>query len=554
LGELEKREINDSFANALTAYYENASAAQFSLLEEAQKHVREGFLLCLEDRFNEARIKFQAARQLFEKAGNFIEAETICDHFIAYCFYNTDQIKPAYELLIRVNDLCERENYQWFRLMNLDFMLGGREKLGYQSFTEVEDDYEKGLAQAEEIKDNFTIQKFLLALIRKNQFIGQEEHMFNNLHKVLQFSKEPNVSERQKFRVFDKAIPILATSRFPDLAREVALESVALTEPMSDRLFVVGSTINAGIVETQAGNFSAGESWFNIALAKTDGLEDENKQTYFAKIYMQMARLEKKRGDLSKAAEFYDRSLEIQKNLNTPVFLYETKKSRLLVYQELNNEQEVEKDLYSTLKLAENYREQIRDEQKRNSFFDNEQDIYDIAIEHKLRSNQNEAAYNYSEFSNSRSLLDMLNLGANVSVRNQKAQVILNKFGNNPAGLNKIRQAIPEGMQILQYAVLSDKVLMWVLTRKSFAVASYPVSSTELKSEIESYLSSVRGKSPDEYLSRKLYGQLVLPALPFIDKDKEICLIPDKTLFKLPFSSLLSPEGKYLLEDLTLSQ
>lgn len=552
LGEIEKRSIGDSYAADLAAYYTDLPEDRFPLLREAHDNIKEGFRLCLNySDFEGARLKFEAARDLFLEAGDVIEAETIGNHFIAYCYYNTDRHRLAYPLLQRVNDYCAEKNYEWFRLMNLDFLLGGRERLGYQSFTDNENDYEQGVADAMKMRDNYTTQKFLLALIRKNQFIGREKHVFNYLDKLFQFSKEPNVSERQKIRIFDKAIPILANSRIPNFAKEVALESVAFTGPMSDPQFAIASQINAGVVDMQAGNFEGAEAWLGSALKKAENLAEAGKPAILARIYTQMARLEKMRGDLRRSAEYYDKSLRILEKLSTPVSLYETKKSRLLVYQQLGDEKKVEADIYSTLKLAENYREQIGEEQARNSFFDNEQDIYDVAIEHKIRSHQNEAAYDYTEISNSRSLLDMLNRGASVTVKNQEIRVVLNKSGN-PSKIGEIRKMMPEGAQILQYSMLSGKVLLWIITKEKLVVVPSDIDSRELKAQVENYLNSIRAKEPDENISRKLYEKLVLPALPYLDKQKDVCIIPDKILFHLPFSSLISPEGKYVLEEFNL--
>ena len=52
--------------------------------------------------------------------------------------------------------------------------------------------------------------------------------------------------------------------------------------------------------------------------------------------------------------------------------------------------------------------------------------------------------------------------------------------------------------------------------------------------------------------SKELYNLLIAPALKYLEKDKEICIIPDKILFHLPFSSLISPDGNYFLEDFEL--
>jgi CHAT domain-containing protein len=487
---------------------------------------------------------------LFLEAGNIIEADTVCLHFIAYSYLNTNQLKLAHSTFQRINDFCEKRSYKWFLLMNLDWLMGSEESLEHKSFTEIERTYEEALKKAKKIKDNYTTQKFLLSLIRKSDFVKQEKHTLNYLHELLQFSKQPNMSARQKFRNFDKAIPIFALSKFQSFSKEIVLESVSLAEPMSDPLFIISAQINTAIVYMQAENFETSEEWLKAALSNANRLEEKNKQITLAKILLQMGHLERKRGRPQMACGFYDDSLKILEKIDSPILRYETKKSRLAAYQQIGNDSEVEKDIDSTLKLAEEYRGKISDEQDRNKFFDNEQDIYDIAIEHKLRRHEVDMAYNYGETSNSRSLLDWLNRDENISINNQEARIVFNSLGK-PLKIDKIMKKIPPTTQLLQYSVLADKVVIWVITREKLVPVWSSINSAELKQEIEKYLKLITEKKPVEDISRKLYTLLITPALPFLDKNKEVCIIPDKVLFKLPFSALLSPDGRYFLEDFT---
>lgn len=514
------------------------------MLREAQLAVKKGFEYCLSDNFTRALEKFQTARKLFLKAGDVIEADVICLHFIAYCYHNTDRQKQAHELFQQVNDFCDKRNYKWFLLMNLDWLIGSEESLEHKSFTEIKDTYETDLENAEKMGDSYMTQKFLLSLVRKSNFVKQETFTLNYLHKLFQFSKQPNLSARQKFRNLDKAVPIFALSRFQSFAKEVVLESVALAEPMSDPLFVIDSQINAGIVHTQTEDFVAAEEWLNTAAKNAERLEEKTRQIVLAKIFLQTGHLEKKRNRLQEASEFYNKSVKILEKLNAPVLLYEAKKSRLVTYQQIGNDDEVEKDISSTLRLAEKYREKILDEQDKNKFFDNEQDIYDVAVEHKLRSGETEQAYNYSEISNSRSLLDWLLQGAN----NREEKTV---FGNGvkPLEIDKIRKKIPSDVQLLQYSVLPDKVVIWVLTKENFSIVHSRIDLGALQEKVRNYIESIKEKKPAEDLSRELYDLLIAPALPHLDKNKEVCLIPDKILFYLSFSSLISPEGNYFLEE-----
>jgi CHAT domain-containing protein len=435
--------------------------------------------------------------------------------------------------------------------MNLDWFLTNEELLEQKTFTETKKSYEEALKKAEDIGDHYMIQKFLLALVRRSNFLKKNPETHDYIHRLLRFSNQPNVSKRQKFRNYNKVIPILSQDDLHSLAREISLECITLAEPMDNSPFLVSSRINAGIVYLKTRDFKMAEYWFDEAKKKSENLEEDIKNNSLAEVFLQLGHLEIKRNQAQKAVAFYDRAIEILSNSQFPVLYYEAKKSRLIAYQKSENRQKVEEDIYSTIEIAETYRKKISEEQDRNSFFDNEQTIYDIAIDHKTSLGQNVEAYDYSETSKARTLLDELTSGANVLSKNDKTEIIIPEPAN-PLKVTELRKKIPTNVQLLQYAVLEDKVIIWIVTKERFLSVSKSISSNELKENVYEYLKLIKRKAPAEKEAKSLFDQLVEPTLPYLDKEKEICLIPDKFLFQLPFISLISPDGKYLLEEFDL--
>lgn len=551
LGDIEQKKIKDRFASDLADYYKGSYRSSYELLKEAKSYVKIGIELCLKDDYNNALKQFRNAQKLFLKAGNEIEAKTLCLHFIAYCLFNLNQRKEAYQLFKEVDDYCKKKNYVWFQTMNLDWFMTNEELFEQKTFTETKKSYEEALKKAEDIQDHYMIQKFLLALVRKSNFLKRISETHNYIHQLLRFSNQPNVSERQKFRNYYEVISILSQDDLHSLAREISLEGIALAEPMGNSPFLVSSRINAGMVYLKTGDFKMAEYWLDEAKKQSENLEGNIKNNFLAEVFLQLGHLESKRNQFQKAVAFYDRAIEILSNLQLPVLYYEAKKSRLMAYQKNGDRQKVEEDIYSTIEIAETYRKKISEEQDRNSFFDNEQTIYDIAIDHKTSSGQNEEAYNYSETSKARTLLDKLTGGANILSKDNKTEIIIPE-PVNPLKLTDLRKKIPTNVQLLQYSVLEDKVIIWIVTKERFLSVSKSTSSDELKENIYEYLKLVKQKEPAEKEAKTLFNKLIEPALPYLDEKKEICLIPDKFLFQLPFISLMSSDGKYLLEEFDL--
>ncbi len=557
LGNLEKERIGDLFASDLADFYAGLSEDKMLLVKKAQEAMLNGYKMCLENKFTSALDEFTLARQLFLQAGNIYEANTISLHFIAYCLYNDDKRREAHDLIKQSDSFSRERNYKWFGLMNFYWLLGTQESLGLLSKTEARRQYENALKTAENMQDAFMIQKFLHALVSKSHFVRQNRKTLFYLHRLIEFSNQPNLSVRQKFRNFDKVIEILNSFQLKGLSKAVVLESVSLAEVLTDPLFAIGSEITAGTVHTKTGNFEEAEQLFLKAERNAKNLQDETQQkSQLAAIFLHLGNLERKRADYQTAAGYYTKSLNLSEKTNTPPLLYETKKSKLLADQLNGNDAEVENNIASTIELAENYRREILDEQDRNSFFDNEQTVYDVAVEHELRKNRTEQAYNYAEFSNSRSLLDWMQKGAKVSADAQKTNILFDE-STKPLEIGEIKKRIPPSVQIVQFTVLENKVVIWLITNEIFSVTSTEISSGELKGKVENYLKLIKSNdraSENELkaVSAELFRILIQPILAQLQKNKKICLIPNKFLFNLPVSALVSANGNYFLEDFEL--
>jgi CHAT domain-containing protein len=114
---------------------------------------------------------------------------------------------------------------------------------------------------------------------------------------------------------------------------------------------------------------------------------------------------------------------------------------------------------------------------------------------------------------------------------------------------------MPERVQILQYHVLKDKLLVWLVSRDEFEPRAVGVAAAALAGKVKAYRELL--KSEDERsldaAAKELYELLVGPLGHLLDADKQLCIVADKSLHGLPFASLVSPaSGRYLAEERTL--
>jgi len=111
--------------------------------------------------------------------------------------------------------------------------------------------------------------------------------------------------------------------------------------------------------------------------------------------------------------------------------------------------------------------------------------------------------------------------------------------------------------QLLEYAVLDDKVVMWVMTRDGLKSAHTTIVHNELDKKISDYLHALtRAANNNEQIvgqAKALSDVLLGPVEQYLDKQRLLCIVPDKTLSFLPFAALVSSSsGRHLIEDYTI--
>jgi CHAT domain-containing protein len=328
-------------------------------------------------------------------------------------------------------------------------------------------------------------------------------------------------------------------------------EALALIKEISPASIRVSRSLN-NIVRAAAakGDFESALKYANESRQVTlmRGPSAENTQAA-AESHLLLADLKSQMKECDAALTDYDQALELYNRLpELTVGSYQIHKGKLFCFEQLERRAEFSEELKTVLKLSEQYRAKIREDTSRQAFFAGEQLVYDVAIESAIKDGDARRALSFAEESRSRSLLDF--------VESDKPAVELEKrFGAvaRPLSLAEIQSRLPEKLQLVEYSVLPDRLALWVVTRTRFDFIEKPVTAAELEKKIDAYRSLITGKGPATEIrqaARELYELLIPQGL---DRDKQLCVIADKSLHQLAFSSLVSRTEKYLLEDYAVS-
>lgn len=114
------------------------------------------------------------------------------------------------------------------------------------------------------------------------------------------------------------------------------------------------------------------------------------------------------------------------------------------------------------------------------------------------------------------------------------------------------RSTVPEGITIVAYAVLEDRLLIWVIGSRGLKVFERPISSVELETLVVGLVSKIKRSGSSalfEQASSRLRGLLIPEAVEDLPAGDTVYLIPDRSIYHVPFSALWnSDERRFLIE------
>ncbi len=200
--------------------------------------------------------------------------------------------------------------------------------------------------------------------------------------------------------------------------------------------------------------------------------------------------------------------------------------------------EEAKVDLASAIKMIEDLRVNIASREDKSSFFDTSQEVFDerISLELSLFSN-NEAAFEASEQSRARSLLEDLR-------------------ARKPIPLAEVKAVLSPNQTLISYAVTDERTYIFVIGRDQFEVRSVRLSSENLDQMVKDYLADLKGQADTEIVNQKgreLYQLLFSPVADLIKPGQKICIIPDKAIHYLPLAALVDKQGRFLVQSFSIS-
>jgi CHAT domain-containing protein/Tfp pilus assembly protein PilF len=555
-GEVQQQKTSDQFVSVLAEFYASASPRHLESLAQAHTILDQAHALLVKSKIKQAIELYIKAKAIFYKTGNQLESR-FTSYWIGYSLYRNSEFKKSLLELSNVAEYGRLKGY--FSLLERALTMIANIHVEADHFSTSLAFFKESLEISKKTNDQYGAQKNLTALAYTFKNLGNRKESLAYIHNSLERANSCWPGARQMYRSYDAAAEILTAFGYYTAAVDYEKAALQFALEAKDPEYEHVSYLQLGAIYATLQDYSKALAYAqqSYELAK----EMSNTSTSLRPVAfssLQLAHIYRQMQDHDMAAVYYDDAIRICKEIDLFAYLYEGRKGRLLCSIDQGNDSLAEEELKTVLTLFEEHRSKIKEEKNRNSFFDMEQYVYDIAIDFEYSRKHNfEKAFEYSEISRARSLYDMMTAGAEIAGGDNPDPMIASV--SQPLILGNILEKLPEQVQILQYSVLDDKLLVWVVSHNKFDVREQNITSQSLTEKVLNYWKSlsIHSETAAEKSRRngiELYELLIKPVEALLEKEKQICVVPDKALNYLPFNALVSPDtGSYLISDYLVS-
>lgn len=191
---------------------------------------------------------------------------------------------------------------------------------------------------------------------------------------------------------------------------------------------------------------------------------------------------------------------------------------------------------------TEGIRSRFRSEEVKSGIFAEMQDVYSQTVDLLMETGNAELAWEVSERSRSRALLDMISNRVQLS---SGKDAFADPF-SKPSTFADIASTLAPSEVIVAYHVLQGRAYAWAIRKSGITAARISVDRTILAGQVRAYRDAVLGNNPAaKDLGARLH-ELVLKPLSIADTEA-ITFIPHDALHYLPFHALWAGD-RYLIQ------
>jgi CHAT domain-containing protein len=133
------------------------------------------------------------------------------------------------------------------------------------------------------------------------------------------------------------------------------------------------------------------------------------------------------------------------------------------------------------------------------------------------------------------------------------SEVAPKDFDGKTKNLAEIQQALPPGTQLIEYSVLPDQTIVWLVSREHFSIVHLPAGKAAIERNASALQRAIGARNRTDFEAKlyALYDVLMAKPLAAVGTQAQrLVIVPDGPMHGLPFAALHNPNtNRYLIED-----
>jgi CHAT domain-containing protein/lipopolysaccharide biosynthesis regulator YciM len=550
-GQIVLAKVGDRLVSDIAERYAGFSRSELEQLREARRRSSEGVSLFGDWKLRDARKAFEDARLQFEKLGDSAE-ELYAQYLEAQCCLRIPDLEAAGNLFNDLSKAARSKSYRW---------LESRAHEGLAELHFSRSEYSRAIEFARQALDvsrslnNGTcIGRSCVQLSEIYLRLGDYDEAGKYAWEGLQTVNTQPVDPLQSSLPYEAAADLFTATRQQGLAMVFQVESLRRAESAGYSAKISFANAHVGRLYAALGDRGRAFEHIQRAAEVAATLPEAEGGDVRAFASLCAADLYRGEGDLDRAISSYEEALRSYVQSGRHNLAFAARMGKLLCHIKSLDVAEATAEMASISSLIEQFSGEIVEEKNRVLFTEGLNEFHDAAIEFAYSTlGDGNLAYQYAEMFRARSLYDLATGPWESAGDHENLKLAARSAPLTP---EKIMERFPKDAQLVQYAVLDDKSLAWVVSEKGIETREIPVSEEELTDRVKRFIDLCRRPEAVDVTAEAaaLYEILIKPIEDLLNLEKQLCIVPDNVLNGLPFVALKSPRtNRYLIEDHVIS-
>src|SRR5688572_2460030 len=438
-------------------------------------------------------------------------------------------------------DLIE-ETINGARTHNFEWLLGMALVSKSQSLAGVVD-YDRSVSVLREAVDKLSVAGSPEDLVRPLNYLatayaiaGDYERGLDTAYRALQ-STRPDDNLRLAQLYWLAGLQLYRTG-YSSYAKSLMQQAVAKAKASGNDGVIASITPYLAIYDVRAGDYASAEHHLEQMRMLRNRMVG-GQETVDLALNLLCSQLMIAKGDLRSAESCLQKNLGIlnRQVRPAPEYFAETLLQLAGVYSVQRRIDDARQQLRHAMEVIERNDASLATTALRMPFENQRRNIYDLAIGFEYDHEAKEVAWMHAQRYRSKLFLEFLRQ------MNSNVTDILGQANDR----EQVQRLIPADVQVLEYVMLKDRLLIWVVSRDKFFSVAVPVSRDGLDAKVSAFLRQVKGKADIRQQSAELYKLLIQPVESQLDPNRTLAIVPDLALHRLNFAALSSTETKTFL-------